>query len=87
MTTETEAKNKGKGGPFFTFFVDGQEFHVDDATITGAEIMNLAGIPLEVGLLLCLEDGTQNKVQPDEVIELKPGRRFRKAPQFKRGAR
>ena len=49
--------------------------------------MELAGIPLEVGLLLCLDDGTQEQVEPDEVIELKPGRRFRKAPHFKRGAR
>lgn len=87
MTTETEPKSTGKGGPFFTFFVDDQEFQVDEPTITGAEIMRLAGIALEVGLLLCLEDGTQEQVQPDDVIELKPGRRFRKAPHFKRGAR
>ena len=87
MTTETEAKSKEKRGPFFTFFVDGEEFQIGEETITGAEIMNLAGIPVEVGLLLCLEDGTQENVQPDQVIELKPGRRFRKAPQFKRGAK
>jgi len=36
-------------------------------------------------LLLILEDGTQVQVGEDEVIELKPGRRFKKAPRFKRG--
>jgi len=79
-------KPRGDGrGKFFTFFVDGIEFQVGEPSITGAEIMELAGIPLEVGLLLCEDDGSQRKVLPDEVIELKPGRRFKKAPRFKRG--
>lgn len=79
---EAPAENKGK---FYTLFVDGEEYHVDQPTITGAEIMALAGIPLEVGLLEVLEDGTQVQIQPDQVIELKPGRRFKKAPRFVRG--
>lgn len=76
------AETKGK---FYTLFVDGQEYHVDEPTITGAEIMALAGIPQEIGLLEVLDDGTQVQVQPDQVIELKPGRRFKKAPRFVRG--
>lgn len=72
-------------GKFYTFFVDDQEFQIEEPTITGAEIMRLAGIPLEVGLNLIEEDGTQRGVPPEEVIELKPGRRFKKAPRFKRG--
>ena len=72
-------------GKLFIFFVDDIEFHVGAPTITGAEIMNMAGIPLEVGLVVIEEDGTQRPVPPDEVIELKPGRRFKKAPRFKRG--
>ena len=76
--TETEGK-------FFTIFVDGVEFHIEEPTITGGEIMDLAGIPREVGLILVLEDGTQIPVAEDEVVELKPGRRFKKAPRFIRG--
>ena len=76
--TETEGK-------FFTIFVDGQEFHLEQATITGGEIMDLAGIARDVGLIAVLEDGTQVQVGEDEVIELKPGRRFKKAPRFVRG--
>jgi hypothetical protein len=72
-------------GMFFTIFVDGKEFHLEQSMITGGEIMDLAGIPREVGLILILEDGTQIQVREDEVIELKPGRRFKKAPRFKRG--
>ncbi len=72
-------------GKFYIFFVDTKEFHVEQATITGGEIMDLAGIPRDVGLILVQEDGTQVQVGPDEVIELKPGRRFKRAPRFVRG--
>jgi len=75
----------GQQGKFYTFFVDDREFHVSEPTITGAQIMTLAGIPLEVGLQLIEEDGTQVPVPSEKVIELKPGRRFKKAPRFKRG--
>ena len=85
MSGQTHAHATDHRGAFYTFFVDDQEFRVDDPTITGGEIMDLAGIPREVGLLFCLEDGTQEAVGADQVIELKPGRRFRKAPRFKRG--
>lgn len=71
--------------PFYTFFVDDHEFRVERSTITGGEIMDLAGIPREVGLVQILDDGTQRIVTVDEVIELKPRRHFRRAPHFKRG--
>ncbi len=77
---ETEARGK-----FYSFFVDGKEFHVEQATITGGEILDLAGISRDVGLILIQEDGTQVQVGADDVIELKPGRRFKRAPRFVRG--
>ena len=85
MTSVAAERQDVPGGKFFTFFVDGNEFQVDEPTITGAEIMNIAGIAPEVGLLLIEEDGTQLQVRPEEGFELKPGRRFKKAPRFKRG--
>lgn len=85
MPHTKEADRLEVKGKFFTFFVDGVEFHVDESTITAGEIMDLAGIPREVGLILIAEDGTQRKLDDDEVIELKPGRRLKKAPSFKRG--
>jgi len=86
MSTSTQTETIVEGhGPFYTFFVDDREFRVNEPTMTGGEIMDLAGIPREVGLILILEDGTQESIPADKVIELKPGRRFKKAPRFKRG--
>ena len=87
--TEIETESKGIGqeveGKVYTFFVDGVEFHSEKSALTGLEIMNLAGIPPSTGLLLIQEDGTQVQVGPNDIIELKPGRRFKKAPRFTRG--
>lgn len=81
----TEPTSEKGRGPFYTFFVDDREFQVTDSTITGGQIMELAGIPHSIGLILILEDGTQQQVAVEDKMELKPGRRFKKAPRFKRG--
>ena len=85
MNTQIESHIAEHQGLFYTFFVDDSEYHFDEPNITGGQIMDLAGIPREVGLLLIYEDGTQESIGADQVIELKPGRRFKKAPRFKRG--
>jgi len=72
-------------GKFYTLFIDGKEYHVDKSELTGAEIMDLGNIPYEVGLVQILEDGTQVQVRENDLVELKPGRRFKKAPRFVRG--
>jgi hypothetical protein len=82
VQSETEQEDKGK---FYTLFIDGKEYQVDKSELNGAEIMDLGGIPYELGLLLIREDGTQEQVREEEVIDLKPGRRFKKAPRFIRG--
>ena len=85
MKSEQPLDLPAEHSKFYTFFVDDQEFQIHDETITGGEIMDLAGIPREIGIVLLNEDGTQRPIGADEVIELKPGRRFKKAPRFKRG--
>lgn len=85
MEQQVEGIGTEVRGKFFTFFVDGKEFHTEKSSLTGGEIMDVAGIPREVGLIQIFEDGTQAQVRADEVIELKPGRRFKKAPRFVRG--
>lgn len=82
METVREHEVQGK---VYAFFVDDREFKVHEPEITGARIMEIAGIPVDVGLNLIEEDGTQRPVRPDEKVELRPGRRFKKAPRFKRG--
>jgi len=85
LASETKSEGPENEGKFYTFFVDGVEFHTEKPALTGLEIMTLAAIPPATGLLLIQEDGTQIQVAPNEVVELKPGRRFKKAPRFVRG--
>lgn len=72
-------------GRFYTVFVDEVEYRFDHTPVMGGEIMDLAGIPHSDGLLLINDDNTQQTVRVEEEIDLKPGRRFKKAPRFKRG--
>ncbi len=65
VVQEREVEGRGK---VFTFFVDDREFHVDEPVITGARIMEVAGIPVEAGLNLIEEDGTQRPVRPEEGV-------------------
>lgn len=85
MTQEIHAIGTEVQAKFFTFFVDGKEFHVEQSTLTGGQIMDLAGIPRDSGLIEVLEDGSQVQVKSDDMIDLRPGRRFKKAPRFIRG--
>ena len=80
-----QSEQSHQGGPFYTVFVDDVEYHFDHTPVTGGEIMDIAGIPHSIGLIQILEDGTQQQVSVDEEVDLKPGRRFKKAPRFKRG--
>ncbi len=82
---ERQEKRHGEEGPFYTVFIDDVELRFDHTPVTGRELMDAAGIPYATGLVLILEDGTQVPVGLDEEIDLKPGRRFKKAPRFKRG--
>ncbi len=72
-------------GPDYFIEVDGTEYELHQDEITGGQIMDLAGIPRDQGLLEILDDGTQRQVGVDEPIDLKPGQRFKKRPRFKRG--
>ena len=80
-----ETVGEGHGGSFYTVFIDDVEFRFDHTPVTGRELMDAASIAYATGLVLILEDGSQQSVGLDEQIELKPGRRFKKAPRFKRG--
>lgn len=83
-----ERNNEGKRkkrGKVYLVVVDGEEYEFDHSPVTGQEIMDIAGIPYSDGLLLILEDGTQQPVGLEDEIELKPGRSVVRAPKFKRG--
>jgi hypothetical protein len=83
--TQEKTPGNGQHGPFYIVFVEDVEYTFDHTPVTGAEIMDAAGIPYSVGLIQILPDGTQKSIGVDEEIELKPGQSFKKAPRFKRG--
>lgn len=87
MNTQAVVKKEGhdEHGKFFVIFVDDVEYKFDHTPVTGGEVMDAAGIPHEVGLVLIEEDGSQTSISIGDEIDLKPGQRFKKAPRFKRG--
>jgi hypothetical protein len=79
------AEHEQEHGPKYFIEVDGTEYELHQDEITGGALMDIAGIPREQGVLEILDDGTQRQVGVDEEIELKPGKRFKKRPRFRRG--
>jgi Multiubiquitin len=69
----------------FVFDVDDVTYEHDRPTITGAEIMALAGISPNDGLIQILPDGTRKTVATNETVHLVPGVQFKRRPRFKRG--
>ena len=87
MNTQAVYEKEGhdKHGKSYVVFVDAIEYKFDHTPVTGGEIMDIAGIPHDGGLVLINDDGSQTSVGLEEEIDLKPGQRFKKAPRFKRG--
>ena len=78
--TETDEAMK-----IFVFEVADVEYTYDKPTITGAQIMEIAGISPSDGLVQILPDGTRKTIRPDEAVHLVPGAQFKRRPRFKRG--
>jgi hypothetical protein len=75
----------GERAAVFVFEVDDTPYEYDRPTITGAEIMAMAGISPNEGLIQILPDGTRKTITPDETVHLVPGAQFKRRPRFKRG--
>jgi len=90
LETNEAQRDESHHGPeqrraVFVFEVDEVTYEHDRPTITGAEIMAVAGISPADGLIQVLPDGTRTTVTPDEVVRLVPGAQFKRRPRFKRG--
>jgi hypothetical protein len=81
-STETATETGTKA---FVFEVDDVEYTYDKPAITGAQIMEIAGINPSDGLVQILPDGTRKTITPDETVHLVPGAQFKRRPRFKRG--
>jgi hypothetical protein len=89
-TTQTDTQIPNQERPderaaVFVFDVDDVTYEHDRPTITGGEIMSLAGISANDGLIQILPDGTRKTVTSDETVHLVPGAQFKRRPRFKRG--
>ncbi|MEU4525731.1 multiubiquitin domain-containing protein [Amycolatopsis sp. NPDC024027] len=82
---DTPGRHPGEQRAKFVFDVDGTTYEYKHPTITGAEIMAIAGISSSDGLIQILPDGTRKTVAPDETVHLVPGAQFKRRPRFKRG--
>lgn len=90
MTTQSTAdRSSPPDGPdsagTFVFEVDGKTYEHDRPRILGSEIMTVAEISPNDGLVQLLPDGTTVTINPDDEVKLVPGAQFRRRPRFRRG--
>ncbi len=65
--------------------IEGTEYEWEKGTITTAELRRLGNLPPDLPVVEEFPDGTERTLAESEVIELKPGHRYGRAPKFKRG--
>ncbi len=80
-------KENGKGeGPKYWLDIEGQEKPWNSDTITTEEIIALGGWTLNLGAIeVNLKDNTERPLQPNEIVQIKPGHGFGKRILYKRG--
>lgn len=73
-------------GKFYTYIFEGDEFQTQEEDFTCGDLMEKHDVDFDVGLIRILDDGTEERCEPDEEVDFEgPGRRFKQAPEFKRG--
>lgn len=73
-------------GPKFYLDIEGEQYPWDEDTITTEQIIELGGWdPSKGAIVIDKKENTERTLQPEEVIELKPGMGFSKKVGFKRG--
>ncbi len=82
---DPEAAYRDSGRATFVFEVEGTTYEHDRPKITGGEIMDIAGIPREQGLIQINPDGTTTSIAADQEVHLVPEARFKRRPRFRRG--
>lgn len=86
MTNLSTASNCHKPkGPKYFVCVEGETHPWSDSTITFEEIVELGGWELSQGVIEIDKDNNERTLQPEDVIELKPGQGFSKKICWKRG--
>lgn len=81
----TVTRSEEQAGKKFFVNIEGTEYSWDKDTITTQEIRALGNLPSDLPVIEEQPDGTERTLAENEVIDLKPGHRFGRAPKFKRG--
>lgn len=81
MVREREEKAEKK----YYVNIEGAEYPWDNETITVTEIRALGNLPRRLPVVEEFPDGTEKTLKDNEIILLKPGHRYGRAPKFKRG--
>ena len=65
--------------------IEGAQYPRIKETMTGQEIKTLGNLPGDLPVVEEFPDGTERTIRDNEVVQLKPGHRYGRAPKFKRG--
>jgi len=74
-----------KSGKKYYANIEGRDYPWDKETITVAEIRVLGNLPRGLAVVEEFPDGREKTLTDDEIVLLKPGHRYGRAPKFKRG--
>lgn len=78
-------EDQGHGDKKYFVNIEGTEYPWDKETISTSEIRTLGNLPQNLPIVEEFSDGTEKTLTEGEVVYLKPGHRFGRAPRFKRG--
>lgn len=81
MTKEEQEKL----GKKYYVNIEGVDYPWDKETITVAGIRALKKLPRELPVVEEFPDGTEKTLADNDIVLLKPGHRYGRAPKFKRG--
>ncbi|MDD5464912.1 MAG: hypothetical protein PHP73_00995 [Candidatus Omnitrophica bacterium] len=65
--------------------IEGTDYPWHEEDILTEEIRKLGNLPQDLPVVEEFPDGTEITLRAGEVVHLKPGHRFGRAPKFKRG--
>ena len=81
MTKEKKEEPKKR----YYIDIEGKEYPWDTETITAGEMRALAKLPADLPLVEEFSNGTEKTLADNDLIVLRPGHRYGRAPKFKRG--
>jgi len=81
MAREEHEKTEKK----FFANIEGKEYPWDKETISVGEIRTLKKLPRDLPVVEEFPNGTEKTLGDNDIVLLKPGHRYGRAPKFKRG--